>query len=404
MSLPPYLGALPDEVSQLFELEHRALLVELRRAVHRDPELSFEEERTAARLEGALASLGIDVVERVAGTGVVARIRGRDSSAPVVALRGDIDALPIQEATGLPFASENPGVMHACGHDVHATWAAGAAALLAREPAAGDVVVLFQPAEEVGLGAPRLIEAGVLEGVEVIYGAHVDRRYEIGQVVVQDGPLAAATDAFELEIVGQGGHGARPQLGHDPIVAGSALVQALQTVVSRRVDPGSPAVVTVGSFHAGTASNVIPDSANLSGTLRSTTPETRELLKRELRHLCRTIGEAHHVEIALDFQPGTPPILNTPRETSWARDVAAELLGESNIVPMPEVNMGGEDFAFYLERVPGAFFRIGAREPGGQVIGAHTPQFHAAEEAIFVGAALLAGCARRASERLSAER
>ncbi len=391
---------LPAKIAALWSEEERSFLVALRRDLHRHPELSFEEHNTCARLEAALETLAPTAIERVAGTGLVVRFAGLDRDLPPVAVRGDIDALPIEEDTGLPYSSENPGVMHACGHDVHATWAVAAGRLISRQPAAGDVLIVLQPAEEVGKGAAKVLESGALDGCAAIYGAHVDRRFAVGEAVVQPGPMAAAADQFEILIRGQGGHGARPHLAHDPIVAASALVQALQTVASRRADPGLPVVLTVGSFRAGVAANVIPEEARLTGTMRSTDPTSRKLLEEELRHLVGHIAAAHRVRAELDLEPGTPPIINTQPQSEWARAVAVDLLGEAGVVPMPGVNMGGEDFSVYLEAIPGAFFRVGAREAAAPDIGAHTPRFYAAEGAIFVGGALLAGAARKASQAL----
>ncbi len=389
--------ALPASLGGLFADAEIDALVALRRDLHRHPELSWREERTASRLEEALRALGLADVRRVAGTGVVARVPGREAGAPVVAVRGDIDALPIEEATGLPFASETPGVMHACGHDIHATWAVGAAMLLARRPAAGDVLVVLQPAEEVGGGALRILESGALDGVSAIFGGHVDRRFAVGAVVADAGPLAASTDSFRVELLGAGSHGARPQESADPIVGLGALIGALQTIVSRRVDPASPAVVTVGTVKAGTASNVIPETATLTGTLRATTPETRALLADEVRRIAEQIAAAYRLEARVKVSAGTPPIVNPPDAAAIARAAAVAVLGERAVVPFGVTNMGGEDFAFYLERIPGCFLRVGAREEGGQRVAAHSPRFSAAEGSIFVGAAVLAECARRAS-------
>ena len=265
-----------------FSDEAAARLTALRRDLHRNPELSWKEEKTAARLEAELKSLGATDIRRVVGTGVVGRIPGR-SKGRTVAIRGDIDALPIEEATGLDFASSNKGVMHACGHDVHATWAIGAAMLLASAPADGDVLVLLQPAEEMGEGAAAVIASGALDGVDAIVGGHVDRRYEVGQVVAQEGPLAASTDNFTIELTGQGAHAARPHEAADPIVGAAALITALQTLVSRRLDPAVPGVVTVGTVHAGTADNIIPSRAELTGTIRAVTRASRDLLVEELQ-------------------------------------------------------------------------------------------------------------------------
>jgi hippurate hydrolase len=332
----------------------------------------------------------------------VARLRGRDPRAPVVAVRGDIDALPIEERTGLPFASVHPGVMHACGHDVHATWAVGAASLLAREPATGDVLVVLQPAEEIGEGALAVLASGALDEARAIFGGHVDRRFAVGEVVAQEGAVAAAADDFTIGVRGAGGHAARPHLCRDPLVAAAAIVGALQTLVSRRIDPGAAAVVTVGAFESGSAPNVIPERATLRGTLRSTDPGVRARLAEELGRVARGVAAAHQVDADCEVRLGSPPLLNSSRAAGWAATAAADLLGREALVPMGQVNMGGEDFACYLERLDGCFLRIGAREPGGESIGAHQPTFYAAEEAIFVGAAVLAATARRASAELAA--
>ncbi|HSQ31536.1 MAG TPA: M20 family metallopeptidase [Gemmatimonadaceae bacterium] len=379
----------------------RSRLVSLRRAIHQNPELSLHESETAERLAAALRELGITEIQRVASTGLVARVPGRNSRAPRVAIRGDIDALPIQEATGLPFASRNPGAMHACGHDVHATWAVGAAALLRDSPAEGDVLVVLQPAEEIGQGALAILESGALNGVEAIFAGHVDRRFELGQVVADEGPLAASADMFEIELVGGGAHAARPHEARDPIVAMAAVITALQTIVARRLNPATPGVVTIGAVNAGSAPNVIPDRAHAAGTVRAVEPESRALMLRELERIATSVAQAHDIEANVSIERGTPPIVNPREAASWARRAAAAVVGDKNVVPLGFLNMAAEDFAHYMERIPGCFLRIGAREPGGAIIPAHAPTFYPAEESIFVGAAVLAECARTASFELS---
>ena len=388
------------EPDRLVPADVRRRLVALREAIHRQPELGFEERETSRRLYEALGELRPAALERIADTGVVARFRGRERAAPVVAVRGDIDALPITEETGLPFASERAGVMHACGHDVHAAWTVGVAHLVAREPATGDVVVVLQPAEETGRGAAAVLAAGALAGVSVIFGGHVDRRFAVGQVVAQAGPLAASADTFTITLRGAGAHAARPHEGVDPIVGAGALVGALQTLVARRVNPSVPAVVTVGTVHAGTAPNVIPDCATLSGTLRAVDPDTRALLQRELRRVAEGVAAAHALtaDVALDIGP--PPLVNPSQPADWARRAAERVLGEGAAVPLGPLNLAAEDFACYLEQMPGCFLRIGAREAGGPTIPAHSPRFYAAPESIFVGAAVLAETARVASAEL----
>ena len=376
-------------------------LVSLRRELHRDPELSGAETRTAARLESALRELrGVEVV-RMAGTGVLCCIPGAQSSAPRVAIRGDIDALPIVEATGLTFASRNDGVMHACGHDVHAAWAVGAASLLARAPARGEVVVLLQPAEETGRGALQMIDAGALERVGAIFGAHVDRRFDIGTVVADAGPLAASSDSFTIELSGQGAHAARPHEGRDPVLGAAQLVVALQSVVSRRLDPAASGVLAVSMLHAGTASNVMPDRSVLRGTIRAADASTRVLLQEELRRITEGVATTFGLSARVAIDEGPPPVINAERPTTWARQAAEQLLGADSVAPLGTRNMAAEDFAHYLARVPGCFLRVGAREPGGPTIPAHSPSFAPDECAVYYGSVLLAECARVASLALS---
>jgi hippurate hydrolase len=377
-------------------------LIALRRSIHENPELAFKEHRTAESLVAALNKLGVTEIRRVGETGLVARVPGRNRKSPVVALRGDIDALPIGEETGLPFASKNAGVMHACGHDVHATWAVGAAALLAESPAEGDVLIVLQPAEETGQGALAIMESGALDGVAAIFGGHVDRRFEVGKVVADDGPLAASADMFEIELIGAGAHAARPHESRDPIVALAGVINAVQSIVSRRLNPATPGVVTIGAVRAGTAPNIIPDRAHLSGTIRAVEPASRGLMRTELTRVTEAVASGFGVEARVVFDAGTPPIVNPPGPTDWARRAARSILGDDGVVPLGFLNMAAEDFAYYMERIPGCFLRIGAREPGGRVIPAHSPTFYAAEESIAVGAAVLAECARTASRELSA--
>jgi len=379
-----------------FSREASESLIALRRELHQHPELAFNEVRTAAALERALVPLAPVSIQRVAGTGVVARIRGRRPDAPLVAVRGDIDALPIQEATGLPFASTTPGVMHACGHDMHASWA-----VLAAQPATGDVLVVLQPAEETGEGAAAVLASGALDDVKAIFGAHVDRRFIVGQVVAQAGSLAAAADTFEITLVGRGAHGARPHESADPIVVAAAIISALQTIVARRVNPATPAVVTVATMRAGNALNVIPDQATFGGTLRAVDKDTRALLGEAVTRLAEGIAEAHGLTAAVQLTLGPPPIVNPDRPVGWARQAVESVLGADALVPLGITNMAGEDFAYYMERIPGCFMRIGARMRGESAIPAHTPQFHAAEESLFVGAAVLAETARVASAALA---
>jgi hippurate hydrolase len=394
------MSHVPSAINALFQPDEIPMLLALRRDLHQQPELSRQEHRTADRLARALTVIGARDVRRVADTGVVARIPGRTAGAPAIAIRGDIDALPIQEDTGLPYASRVPGVMHACGHDVHATWAVGAAALLARQPAARDVLVVLQPAEEVGAGAAAMLAAGALDSAAAIFGAHVDRRFPVGAVVADAGPLAASADAFRIELTGRGAHGARPHEGADPVLGAAALVSALHSIVSRNVDPAAPAVLTVGAIHGGSAPNVIPERVTLEGTLRATRADVRATLQSRLRGMAVSVASAYGLTVEVTLEGGTPPLVNPERESAWARAAARRVVGEPNVVPFGITNMAAEDFAFYLERMGGCFLRIGAREEGGDPTPAHSPRFTPAEESIFVGAAVLAECAREAAAQL----
>ncbi|MEX0692096.1 MAG: M20 family metallopeptidase [Gemmatimonadales bacterium] len=381
-------GLIPDPL--------RAALQALRHDLHAHPELAFAEHDTQRRLRAALPP-GLEV-QTVAGTGLVARVPGTTRGAPTVALRGDMDALPITEATGAPFASTVPGRMHACGHDMHATWVVGAAHLLAADPAPGDVVILLQPAEEVGQGAARVLAEGALAGVTALAGAHVDLRFPIGSVVADVGPLAASTDEFRITVIGLGGHAARPHEARDPIPAVAAIAIALQALTPDRRMDGHAAVCTVTEVHAGTAWNVIPERAELGGTLRATTPAARARLKSAVREIATSCAAQHHVEAEVTLVDGTPPLVNAAEPVAWAREVVTALLGPNALVPLPEPNLAGEDFASYAELLPAVFLRIGAREPHDPVVGAHSPRFLPSDAAIPVGAALLAAWARRASQ------
>jgi hippurate hydrolase len=272
--------------------------------------------------------------------------------------------------------------------------------LLSQHPAQGDVLIVLQPAEETGRGAASVLESGVLDEVRAIFGAHVDRRFQVGEIVADAGPLASAADMFTVELRGSGAHGARPHEGIDPIVGAAAIITALQTVVSRRIDPSKAAVVSVGAIHAGAAPNVIPETASLCGTTRAMDPATRKTLHDEVRHVVERTAAAHRLGGSIDFELGTPPIVNREEHVGWARRATATLLGDGALQPLGTPNMGGEDFAFYLEKLPGCFLRVGAREPGGEVVPAHSPRFFAADDAIFVGAAVLAETARIASTEL----
>ena len=361
-------------------------MVTIRRELHRHAELSWQEHRTADQVCRHLDDIGVSYRRDVAGTGVVADLPG-DAAKPLVAIRADMDALPILEETELPFASETPGVMHACGHDGHTSMALGALELLSADrDRTGPVRCLFQPAEELGAGALAMIEAGALEGVAMIFGLHVDRHHPTGTIVVHEGVVNASTDAFRIEIAGQGGHAARPHESVDAIVVGSLLVTAIQTIVSREINPVHPSVVTVGRFDAGSASNVIAGHAILEGTIRSQDTEVRDHLVEALRRVATAVGQLHEADVTVSFDAGTPVVVNPPAMAALARRAAVRVVPEDNVVPLHAANMGGEDFAYYLERIPGCFVRLGAQVEGREGFPAHSSRFDFDEAVLPVGA------------------
>ena len=372
--------------SSLAEAEFHEHLIRFRRDLHQHPELAFEETRTAEAISRELDRLGIAHRTGVAKTGIVADLPGR-SDGPRVALRADMDALPIHEETGLPFASVHDGVMHACGHDGHTTMVLGAAALLAADdPLPAPVRILFQPAEERGAGARAMIEAGALEGVAMIFGGHVDRLYPTGTIVTHVGAVNASSDAFRIDVRGKGGHAARPHEGVDAILVGSLLVSALQSIVSRELDPAEPAVVTIGRFAAGSAHNVVAGEATLEGTVRAQTRAVREHVLGAIRRMAKAIGDLHRAEVRVDVREGVPAVINTREMAELARRAASDVVGPDRAVPLETANMGGEDFANYLEHVRGCYVRIGVARPDSDNPPAHSSRFDIDEAVLPIGA------------------
>lgn len=363
-----------------------------RRDFHEHPELGFEEVRTAGIVAERLRALGVeDVRTGIAGTGVTGLIRGtKNGPTRTVLLRADMDALPILEENQVEYVSQNPGVMHACGHDAHTAMLLGSARLLSerRDQFPGTVKLLFQPAEELPPGGAKpMIDAGVLEDpkVDAAFGLHIDQDNPVGLVGMRSGPAMAAADRFEMVIHGKGGHGAKPNDTIDPIVIGAQIVNALQTLVSRTIDPTQEAVVTVGYFHGGKAFNVIPDTAELGGTVRTFNPENRDLLERRIGEIASGIATALGATLDYSYARGYPATVNHPEMSELVRQEAARVVGEDG-VHNPALKMGAEDFSYFLEEVPGAYWFVGSQNPErGLVWGHHHPRFDLDEAAMAIG-------------------
>jgi amidohydrolase len=369
-------------------------LVNWRRDFHMHPELGFHEERTSKRVIEITEALGCRVRSSIGKTGVVAELgRGK----PIIALRADMDALPLQEANRVPYASQNLGVMHACGHDSHTAMLLGAATLLAKEEFPGTARLLFQPSEETAdedgkSGAPRMIEDGAMDNVEMVIGLHVDPSTAVGEILVESGPASGGVDSWFGTITGKGGHGARPHTSIDPFYLSAHIILALNAIPSRWLSAFDPAVVSIGSLHGGEAENVIPERVVMKGTLRYTESRVQEQIHAEIKRafdLARTLGGDYQ----LRFEIGDPPMQNHPDAVELIRQVAGEILGQGH-TRRPEKDLGAEDFGCFSKLAPGAMFSLGTRIEGDERTG-HNPRFDIDERALPIGTAILTECILR---------
>ncbi len=368
-------------------------LIEVRRKLHRIPETAFEEVQTSKFIQNKLTEYGIPF-EVVAKTGVVGLIKGGKQGKTVL-LRADIDGLPITEEAAVDYKSEIDGHMHACGHDIHTTCLLGAAKLLndIKSELCGNVKLVFQPAEEGVGGALPMINDGVMENphVDAAFALHVEPMEEVGNIQIRDGAIMASPDDFELTVHGVGGHGAYPHTCVDPIVTASMIVNAYQTIVSRHFDPMTPAVVSVCSFNAGSCTNVIPDSAHLTGTARSLDKQTREKLMYLLEKIAVDTAASMGAKCEFEFKPLYPPTINSKAMNKIVTGAAEKLDIVKNVVELESASMAGEDFAYFIERVPGAYFKLGVgNKAKGINYPIHSPKFTADESALPIGAALMA--------------
>ncbi len=358
---------------------------EVRRKIHRHPELKMEEFETAKLVEEELRALGIEVYPHYADTtAVLGRIKG-EKPGPVRAFRADMDALPIKEETGLPYASEVDGVMHACGHDIHTASLVGLAHILARnrDILSGEVIFVFQPGEEGGFGGKILTDSGFIEkfGISYIIGQHVYPDVPLGKIGYKVGLMTANSDRFTVKVKGKGAHGARPHQGIDPITIAAHITVGFATIHSREVDPLDSTVITVGSIHSGTASNVIPDDAIMHGTIRTFGDKNREFVAQRVKEVSRGIAKSFRADADVEVNFGYPSVFNDKEITMKVKEAAALLLGEENVVEIPVPSMGGEDFAYYLRKVPGTFYRLGV----GPSEPLHNARFAPDEEVLKVG-------------------
>lgn len=373
------------------------ILIAIRHDLHAHPEIGLEEVRTSKIVADYLSKLGLEVQRNVGKTGVVGVLRGKNPGKTVM-LRADMDCLKMDETCELEYKSKKPGLMHACGHDIHTTWLLGSAMILSelKECINGNVKFVFQPAEEVSGGAKMMIEDNVLENphVDAAFGAHVWPYIEEGTVSVKEGSFMAASDNFKLSIFGKGGHGGHPQRCIDPISSACEIYMALQTIISRRVNPLEPAVITVGKFHSGTAHNVIPELVEMEGTIRTLTNETRESIYEMMLNIFKGVTIANGSHFDFQYKPYHPPVVNDKELTEIVLSAAEKIVGEGNARRAERETMVGEDFSYYQQKIPGAFFWIGSyNEKIGAVNPLHSAKFFVNEDIIHKGAAVLAQCA-----------
>ena len=362
----------------------------IRRTLHQHPELSYKEHYTSALIQEKLTELGVEFSRGWGGTGVIATLGKASAHSGHVGLRADMDALPIQDNKKTAYTSKIPGVMHACGHDGHVAMLLGAAALLCKREVPGRISLIFQPAEEHGNGAAKIIEEGALkDGIGAVFAGHIDIHYPTGTMTVDDGVICSSADPFLLRVVGQSAHAARPHEAKDAIVAGAYLVTALQTLISRETDPNKSAVVTVGKFQAGDANNVIAEEACIEGTIRSNDSLVRSRILNRLQCMCDGIALQFGVRVTVQFGDCLPVVVNSASATKIARRAAQLVVGEEHILSQGRPSLGGEDFAFYQQVVDGALVRFGAQgltENGP----AHSRSFDFDENVLAVGASWLA--------------
>ncbi len=364
-------------------------IIEIRRTIHRNPELSDHEHETASLVAEKLQEMGIEVHKVVEGTGVIGLLRGKNPG-KTIGLRADMDALPLKEESGLPFASDNENVMHACGHDMHTSILIGTAKILSslRDHIQGNVKFIFQPAEEKGKGALSMIEAGAMEDPKVdrMLCLHCWPDLEAGHLGIRKGAMCASADAIEIDIEGVGGHAAHPDKSIDPIPIAANVISTLQTIISRELPPTESAVVTIGKIEGGTAGNVIAPNVHMKGTVRTINPDVRKVIPESLERIVKEIAEGMKGKGMIHYRFGPPPLLNDEEFVELGEQALIEAFGPERVHELKEPSLGSEDFAYYLEKVPGMLFRLGTRDENSKsALPLHHPQVVFSEKAIVPG-------------------
>lgn len=371
-----------------FTEDDKAYLSAVRRTIHQNPELAFNEFQTSALVQKELASFGITVQTGFAGTGVVGILEG-GKNGPVIGLRADMDALPVEEQSGAEFCSQHPGLMHACGHDTHTSMLLTAARILARqkEHICGTVKFIFQPAEEMLAGGKQLIADGALKqpDIDCIYGFHVWPDLPVGTIGVRHDALMASMDSFEVTLTGVSGHGAAPHQGIDAMVGGAHLITALQSIVSRETDPLDAAVLTIGSLSSGSGSNIIPETAKLAGNIRTIHPQTRKNVLASFERITASIAAAFRLQHTIEYLADYPVTYNHNNHVDFVAGILKQQFGQDAVCSLKNPSMASEDFAYYLEKVPGTFLFLGVNDGAGGSFKLHHPQFLPSENALFYG-------------------
>lgn len=373
--------------NELKEIEGE--VISIRRKLHQIPEISMEEHQTSEMIAEYLKEIDVEVIENIGGTGVVAVLEGKETG-KTLAIRSDIDALPIEEKTGLAFSSKNKGKMHACGHDGHMAIALGTAKVLSefKEEIKGKVKFIFQPAEEELIGANEMLKDNVLQNpdVDAILGLHIWPDIESGLIGVRPGPIMAAVDKFEIELIGKGGHGGIPQKAIDPVVMTSSLIDRIQSIVSREIDPTKAAVVTIGKIQGGTAYNIIPDKVHLEGTVRTFEIEIRDYIENRIKKITKNVSEGFEGNYNIKYKRKVPPVFNHKKFTKNIIAKLKGLLGEEKVIRDFNLSMGGEDFALYQNQIPGTYMFLGTRNESKDIVKPiHHPEYNIDEDILKLG-------------------